>query len=451
MKIKIIKKFFLIIFIFLFTNIFVLSEEIYFEKFVSSYILVNNQPKYYYLTYENKQITGFFIESIEWTDEKIKGYAGNINLQIYFSLDGKIKNIKVIEQYETKKYAKDVFEEKYLSQYYNKDNKSQFILGEDIKAISGATISCNAVNEIIYQCVNNVHKYIIGKKIIKKDFSLRISKIEILKTLTLYILFFMSIYGFLYNLKILRYITMCITIVFLGIMYKGGLSFGHIQNFLYLNFTSISNIFIWSLFMLVIITTLIFGRLYCGWLCPFGAVIELLFDLKRYIEKRYKKTLGKEIEFEIIEDKKIVKSLRKYESFYRYIKFFLIIIILISPSLILIEPFQYIFYITQTEIKFVIYLLLILIICIIFVRLWCRYLCPLGAFLGLFSKISFLNLQILQEHCFRCEICKTICPTNAIIEKNNKLQILNTECILCNKCRQNCGPQNIKIVKKLQH
>ncbi|MFN3550821.1 MAG: FMN-binding protein [Endomicrobiia bacterium] len=451
MKTKIVIKFFLIFFIFLFINIFALSEDIYFEKFVSSYILVNNQPKYYYLTYENDKITGFFIESADWTNQKIRGYGGDINLQIYFSLDGKIKNIKVIEQYETKKYAKDVFEEKYLSQYYNKDNKSKFILGDDIKAISGATISCNAVNEIIYQCVNNVHKYIIGEKILKKDFSARIPKTEILKTITLWILFFVSIFGFLYNLKILRYIIMFFTIFFLGIIYKGGLSFGHIQNFIYFNFPSVNNIFIWSLIILTFVTTLFFGRLFCGWLCPFGAVIELLFDLKTYIEKKYKKTLGKEIELEIIEDNEIVKFLRKYESSYRYVKYFLLITILILPSFIIIEPFQYIFYINQTELKFIIYLLFILILCIIFVRLWCRYLCPLGAFLCVFSKISFFKLQISQEHCFNCEICKTICPTNAIIEKNDKLKILNTECILCNKCRQNCGPQNIKIVKKLKY
>lgn len=443
------KKIFLFLIIFYISNIFILSEEINLEKFISSSVVVNNQIKNYYLTYnENGEITGFFVESSEWTDDKIKGYGGDINLQIYFYLDGKIKNIKVIEQHETKKYAKEVFTEKYLSQYYNKDSKSQLIIGEDIKAISGATISCNAVNDIIYQCINNVNKYIVNRNnIIKKNFPQRVPRIEILKTLVLFILIFSSIYGFLYNLKILRYITMLFSVLFLGIMYKGGLSLGHLQNFIYFNFTSITNIFTLSLLLFVIITTLFLGRLYCGWLCPFGAVIEFLYNIKTFFEKKYKKSLGKEIEIEIIEDNKIVKFLRKYEYLYRYIKYLIMILILILPSLIILEPFQYLFFITQTELKFLLYLIFIFILSIIFIRIWCRYLCALGAFLGLLSKISLFKLTIQKEHCLNCEICKTICPTNAIITKNDKLKILNSECILCNKCRQNCGPQNVKIIK----
>ncbi len=431
----------LIIILFLFSSV-IKAEE--FEEFKSSSVVVGNKVLPYYIVYDKEKIpVGFFVESKDWTDKDIKGYGGNIDLQIYFSFDGKIKDIKVIEQYETELYAKDVFSKKFLSQYYGKNNKAKFILGEDIKAITGATISCSAVNEIIYQCVKNVNLYLVKKDVVKK-YSL-VSKFEKIKVGILTLLFILSILGFIQNSKPLRYIIMSVAILFLGIIYKGGLSFGHIKNFIYLNLPSSSNIFIWSFILLIIISSLLFGRLYCGWLCPFGAVIEFLFNIKKFFEIKYKKSLGKKIEIELVEDNVFIKFLRKYEYLYRYIKYIFAVLILLYPKLIFFEPFQHMFLINKTSLKGIIYLIIILIFCILFMRLWCRYFCPLGGFLSLFSKISLFRLKICTEKCFNCEICKTICLTNAIVEKNNKPRILYTECILCNKCRQFCGPKNINI------
>jgi NosR/NirI family nitrous oxide reductase transcriptional regulator len=433
------KKFLFILFLFS-----ILKAEESFERFISSSVFYNGKNREYFLVLENNEITRFFVESKDWVDENIKGYGGDINLQIYFSLDGKIQKIKVIEQYETEMYAKNVFTERYLRQYYGKNADAEFILGKDIHSITGATISCSAVNEIIYQCVKNVNQCLIKKDIIKKT-SFRLSKIEVVKTIVLVILFLIAIFGFIYNIKILRYIIMCVSVIFLGVMYYGGLSFNHIQNFVYLNSPHKSNIFIWSLIVLTILTTLLIGRLYCGWLCPFGAVTEFLFEIKKFFETRYKKSLGKEIEIEIVEDNVVAKFLRKYEYLYKYAKYIFAVLILFYPKFIFFEPFQHMFLINKTSLKGIIYLIFVLIFCLLFVRLWCRYFCPLGGVLSLFSKISLFRLKINTLKCFNCEICKIICPTNAIIEKNDKLKILYTECILCNKCRQSCGPKNINI------
>jgi polyferredoxin len=435
---------FLFITLFLFS---ILKAEESFERFISSSVFYNGKNREYFLVLENNEITGFFVESKDWVDENIKGYGGDINLQIYFSLDGKIQKIKVIEQYETEMYAKDVFTEKYLSQYYGKNADNEFILGKNIHSITGATISCSAVNEIIYQCVKNVNQCLIKKNIIKKT-SFRLTKIEVVKTIILQVLFLIAIFGFIYNIKILRYVIMFVSVIFLGIMYYGGFSFNHIQNLIYQNFPHKSNIFIWSLIVLTILTTLLIGRLYCGWLCPFGAVIEFLFEIKKFFEQRYKKSLGKEIEIDIIEDMPIVKFLRKYEHIYRYIKYVLAVIILLFPAMIFLEPFQYMFLIYKINLVQMIYLITILLFCILFIRLWCRYFCPLGGFLSIVAKVSLFKLKMAKS-CFHCEICKTVCPTNAIVEKDKKLKIIYSECILCNKCRQSCGPKNITLEKSI--
>jgi polyferredoxin len=241
---------------------------------------------------------------------------------------------------------------------------------------------------------------------------------------------------------------MFVSVIFLGIMYYGGFSFNHIQNLIYQNFPHKSNIFIWSLIVLTILTTLLIGRLYCGWLCPFGAVTEFLFEIKKFFEQRYKKSLGKEIEIDIIEDMSIVKFLRKYEHIYRYIKYILAVIILLFPAMIFLEPFQYMFLSYKINLVQMIYLIIILLFCILFIRLWCRYFCPLGGFLSIVAKVSLFKLKMAKS-CFHCEICKTVCPTHAIVEKDKKLKIIYSECVLCNKCRQSCGPKNITLEKSI--
>lgn len=434
----------LIFLIFLISNFLsktIFCSELFFEKFISSYVVIESKKYPYYIVVDEKnKFKEIFIESKDWVD-KVYGYGGPINLQIYFSLDGLIKKINVLEHNETKEFAEVVFSEKFLSQYYNKNYG--FVVGKDIKAITGATISCKAVNEIISQCVEKVNKNLFNKNYLFKS-SYTISFSELLKIIILLILFFLSIIGYIFNLSILRMIVMIGSIIFLGIFYFGGLSFTHIRSLIFLNFLPFKNLFFWFLIFLTFISLVIFGRLYCGWLCPFGALSELLFRLKKFIEVRYKKSLGKEIEIEFIDDNFIVKFLRKFENYYRYFKYIFVFLILFFPTLSFLEPFQYVFVFYKFNLKSIIYSVFILVMCIIFVRVWCRYFCPLGGFLALCSKISLFRLKI-NKSCLGCEICKVSCPMNAIVERNKRLEIINSECILCNVCREVCGPKVINI------
>ncbi|MEN3013221.1 MAG: FMN-binding protein [Endomicrobiia bacterium] len=415
-------------------------KELTFEKLISSYVFVSQRKYPYYIIIDEKNnIQQFFIESKDWTD-KIYGYGGPINLQIYFSTDGKIKKINVLEHYETKEFAEKVFTEEFLSQYYLKNIHDKFVLGKDIKAISGATISCNAVNEIIYQCVKNVNEYIFKKQLIKS--TLKLPKKEIINSLLFLVLFSGSVVGYILNIN-LRTTIMLISLIFLGFFYYGGLSFDHIRNLVFLNFPFFGNLFFWFFILLVLFSVVFFGRLYCGWLCPFGSLTEFLFRIKKFLEIKYKKSLGKEIEIELIEDNLIVKNLRKFEKYYRYGKYIIAFVILLFPTMIFLEPFQYTFVIYRSKIKEITYLIFILVMCIMFIRIWCRYLCPLGGSLALFSKISLFRLRIKNEICLRCEICKVVCPMNAIVERDNKLKIIHNECILCNICRKSCGPRAV--------
>ncbi len=71
-------------------------------------------------------------------------------------------------------------------------------------------------------------------------------------------------------------------------------------------------------------------------------------------------------------------------------------------------------------------------------RFWCKYLCPLGALLGIVSRYSFLKLSV-SEGCTSCSECATVCQGNA--QPHVKDHWRSSECLVCKNCDDIC-PQN---------
>ncbi|OGW41617.1 MAG: (4Fe-4S)-binding protein [Nitrospirae bacterium GWD2_57_9] len=71
-------------------------------------------------------------------------------------------------------------------------------------------------------------------------------------------------------------------------------------------------------------------------------------------------------------------------------------------------------------------------------RFWCKYLCPLGAFLGLLSRRSLLK-RTVSEGCTSCGACAAVCQGNASPEAKERWR--DAECMVCRNCDDIC-PQN---------
>jgi polyferredoxin len=69
-------------------------------------------------------------------------------------------------------------------------------------------------------------------------------------------------------------------------------------------------------------------------------------------------------------------------------------------------------------------------------RFWCRYVCPLGAFLGIAARWNVLKLEIDKEKCIDCGLCTRHCETQANPYPNDKWK--NSECIYCFTCSSIC-------------
>ncbi len=78
-------------------------------------------------------------------------------------------------------------------------------------------------------------------------------------------------------------------------------------------------------------------------------------------------------------------------------------------------------------------------------RFWCRYICPSGAILGLFSKKPFIRRQV-SEKCTSCGICARVCPMQAI-DFDDFNRTSHSECLVCRTCKQKCSEKAVSFTR----
>lgn len=219
---------------------------------------------------------------------------------------------------------------------------------------------------------------------------------------------------------------------------------------------------------ITVVLTLLFGRVWCGWLCPLGTLLEWLSS--RRIQRK--------------------SPAEKW----RAIKYLLLFAILVAAllgnqTLILLDPITILnrtlvtsawpaLRYAVTEIEIALYqfpplwgpldavhativqplfqevqpvFTLTFLIALLFVglvalnwwgeRFWCRYLCPLGGLLGLLSKLSLVRRKVGDE-CALCAHCTHQCPTGTIDPRDN-YRSDPAECIVCFDCLTDCTRQGI--------
>lgn len=229
--------------------------------------------------------------------------------------------------------------------------------------------------------------------------------------------------------------------------------------------------------LITILLTLVFGRAWCGWICPLGTVLDL-FSLKRWRGKRN----------------------APGES-WRGIKYILLIMIATAAllgnlTLLVLDPLTLLFrsltisiwpvldrVVTALEILLyqvpwlaeplsgfdawirprllppepIVYrgaiLFGLLFVGIILLnlwaeRFWCRYLCPLGGLLGLLSKLAVFRRQVSPD-CKGCRLCTAACPTGTIDPLKNYASDPG-ECTLCLECLEVCPHSHVTFTPGLK-
>lgn len=184
----------------------------------------------------------------------------------------------------------------------------------------------------------------------------------------------------------------------------------------------------------------LFGRLVCGWLCPFGLVQDLLDKIP--FPKKLRRLPGdrvlKYLKYVILVGFVIVLPLTVLDIvgqgqpwFCKYIcpsgtLFAGIPLIASNPPLRAALGWLFTW---KTAI-----LAALLLLSIVVYRPFCRYLCPLGAIYGLFNPVALYRFRIDAEKCTQCGACQRACKLDISVWQTPN----SPECIRCGDCRRAC-------------
>ncbi len=220
--------------------------------------------------------------------------------------------------------------------------------------------------------------------------------------------------------------------------------------------------------IIVIVITILLGRVFCGWICPLGTINNIIGSIRKGISYIQKEELFK-LKYLIL-IVLIVTSLLTvqitglfdplsllirsfsvgiypafnyvitgvFNSIYNAKIPFIVdisefIYSLLKKSILLFEQTYY-----RQGFFIALLFLIILALNLYEKRFWCRYLCPLGALLGVLSRFSILKRSV-SEGCNSCGACAKVCHGNALPDKKDKWR--STECLYCWNCDDIC-PQN---------
>jgi polyferredoxin len=227
--------------------------------------------------------------------------------------------------------------------------------------------------------------------------------------------------------------------------------------------------------LLILLLTLVFGRAWCGWLCPLGVILDILTPRR--------------------------KPARPMPAALRSLKYGLLLVILAAAllgnlTLLLLDPLTLLFRtltvslwpaldwaVTWLEgtlyrlpglgepvaafdawarplllppapvhyrpaLAFAALFVIVIALNWLAPRFWCRYLCPLGGLLGLLSKLALFRRQVGAE-CRGCQLCTAACPTGTI-DPTRAYASDPSECTLCLDCLPACPRSDITFTPRLQ-
>lgn len=178
------------------------------------------------------------------------------------------------------------------------------------------------------------------------------------------------------------------------------------------------------LMFIVIAVSILFGTVFCGYICPLGAYQEWLGKLgKKLFPKKYNKFVPEKLDRAL-----------------SYLRYAVLVLVLYNTAMTAkllfqnVDPFYALFNFFSNEVAISAYIILgvVTLLSLIIERPWCRYLCPYGALLGLFNKIRVFKIRRNKESCISCHKCDKACPMN--IKVSEKEAVSDLRCISCHKC-----------------
>lgn len=259
--------------------------------------------------------------------------------------------------------------------------------------------------------------------------------------------------------------------------------FGMIRNFMRglseIGRENIVALYYCSVPVTILVTSMLFGPAFCGWICPTGALQEFAGFLSRKWTRAHKKAgypfswkffitasavalifllwmvhLSRTRMF-FIEDSSIYWSevliillfvlafrMRQWDQQLRRLRIlsFAIIVVGAVMSVRITSPVHFGFAKVYDPASFL-STVMVFFAAVAVPRIWCRYLCPWRCAISWAGKQSVRTIAFEQDRCIQCDKCREVCDVNAV--KTGQINV--SECHMCMKCVDTCPTQAFTI------
>ena len=336
----------------------------------------------------------------------VRGYAGPINLLVSLDKDGRLRGVYYAGSSETPSYVAGIGA--WLARLSGRDLADSPLDLQRVDALSGATVSSRAALESINRTVALAGQEAFGRTFAataaEKSAAAALWTPRFLATL---LLLLASIPIYLSGSEKARLGLLAGSLVILGLWLNSLVTEVDLVNLALGHLASLAdNPQRWLLLGFVALTGLAFGQLWCGYICPFGAAQEFLSRLGRRLGlRRY--------------------AHRQLDRGLRFVKFLLLggmlgaVLLYDRPFWASFNPMQHAFG-GHVAGWMLLVLGLSLAGSLFYVRFWCRYFCPFGAFLALSNKIALLQRLAPARRFEHCDL--------------GVRDEFDLDCIRCNRC-----------------
>ena len=306
-----------------------------------------------------------------------QGYGGPFVFGIRIMEDAKIHEVIPLDHKETPAFVKKIEDARYRDQFIGQNVSNDFIVGVDINAVSGATVTTMAAAEAIRSGAHlaAVEKFKLDPKWKRVPWKFGLDEILIL------VLFILAFVPKVYKEKPWKYIYMAATIAIVGFYLNAAISVGNIAGLALGYIPGIKDHLIWWILVVgTVLGVILLGKnVYCYRVCPFHGIEYLL-----------QKISGMKLN----PSRALLKRTRTAVNFLLWLSL-MVIFLSKHPALGSFEPFAMMFSLNGTGIQWFI-LPLALIGSFFMSTFWCRFFCPCGQALAKMVQFRKSALNLLQ-------------------------------------------------------
>ena len=357
---------------------------------------------------EGSQLKGYIFRSEDFSNT-VYGYGGPMSVVLFADPAGSLIDFRITRSYETPRYISRI-------RSWMESLKGHKVFGptpmEGVNAVSGATRSCDAILRLLRNSGRQFEASVLAggqvTDVARQRWTEKVDWLAVYWAVGIVLALAAIWHGRLWS----RVAVLAFTAGVGGAWLNRQYSTDHVMRLLSGQGLLDSPLAIACLLLGVPLIVLLLGNVYCGYLCPFGAVQELLSFV---VPKRFK-----------------VKPSLSTVTVVRFIKY-AVLFALVAVSFLTgskrfldADPLTLVFnrqFWSEGLLASpgLITAVLVLAGALVVTRMWCRYLCPTGAFLSLFNAAGWLGRFLPAKKFGRCEF--------GLGGRDN------LDCIHCDRCR----------------